>query len=180
MALALTLFEVLSSLRCDLLRFPRDHGREHSKRRRRGGLLRYYARPQHMPVLFSRGLVEDLEAHYAQDFARTRHNKLRLGDEIELNFFYHHYLRVARFPVTTVPSSRVEFLFAHRCAQAELGAAKCARLLDQEDSDFVTFNDDVTGEGKFEAGLEVIRRLLRERWPGASFRSVGGIGSKRI
>ena len=134
---------------------------------------------QHSNLLVPR-ILPPHRPHESPMRSRTRHNKLRLGDEIELNFFYHHYLRVARFPVTTVPSSRVEFLFAHRCAHAELGAAKCARLLDQRDSDFVTFNDDVTGEGKFEAGLEVIRRLLRERWPGASFRSVGGIGSKRI
>ena len=122
-----------------------------------------------MPVLFSRPLVEELEARWPDDFARTRRNKLRLGNEIELNFLYHHFLRVARFAVTPVPSSRVEFLYAYKCANAEWGAKRCARLLDQSDSDFITFNDDATTAARLESGLAVIHRLLRERLPGGNF-----------
>lgn len=137
-----------------------------SNRQHRGGLVRYYARPQHMPVLFSRRLVAQLEALWPNDFARTRRNKLRLGQEIELNFFYHHYLRVTRHAVAVVPSSRVEFLYAHRCARSERGEARCSKLLTQKDSDFVTFNDDATNSARFEAGLSVIHSLLRARYPG--------------
>jgi hypothetical protein len=108
------------------------------------GLVRHYSRPQHMPVLFSRSLIEELELRWAREFARTRRNRLRLGDEIELNFLYHHYLRVSRFPVQTVPSSR--------------------KLLESHHSDFVTFNDDATKMSTLESGLVVLHRLLREQF----------------
>ena len=122
-----------------------------------------------MPVLFSRGLIEQLEARWPEDFERTRRNRLRLGREIELNFFYHHYLRVMRYPVIPVSSDRVEFLYAHRCAQQDNGVARCARLLEDKNVDFITFNDDATTGARLEAGLVVIHRLLRTRYAGRPF-----------
>ena len=124
---------------------------------------RYYARPQHMPVLFSRDLVREIETRWPAEFARTRMHALRLGHEIELNFFYHHYLRVAQFAVSPTPSSRVEFLFAQSCARLE-GAGRCAQLLAQRASDFVTFNDDATDDARPRAGLANLHRLLRARY----------------
>ena len=142
---------------------PRKRGHPRNPLRHEPGLLRFYARPQHMPVLFSRDLIEELERRWPREFRRTRANRLRLGDEIELNFFSHHYLRVSRFPVVPVPSSRVEFLFAHRCAKAE-GASRCRKLLRSTWSDFVTFNDDATKRETLEKGLAVLHRLLREQF----------------
>ena len=134
-------------------------------RRRARGLMRYYARPQHMPVLFSRDLLYTLEARWPSEFERTRRHKLRVGDEIELNFFYHHYLRVLRYPVSPTSSRRVEFLFAQRCAGARRdGAAHCARLVTSRAADFITFNDDATSRERLDAGLARLHRLLRDEF----------------
>lgn len=65
-------------------------------------MLRHYARPQHMPVLMSRDLVREMEATWPGEFARTRSHRLRLGQELELNFLYHHYLRASRFATRPV------------------------------------------------------------------------------
>jgi hypothetical protein len=188
-------------------------------RQRLKGLVRFYARPQHMPVLFSRmhartrtrtrtaacvapaelcalvrralssqqqravqsaarhrargtrvlccprvpiagGIVYELEARWPDDFARTRRNKLRRSQEIELNFFYHHYLRVQRYPTLSVSSDRIEFLFAQRCARPE-GERRCAKLIRTRNSDFVTFNDDATTRATLDAGLNSLHRILR-------------------
>ena len=89
--------------------------------------------------------------------------QLRLGDEIELNFLYHHYLRVQRYPVTPVSSRRIEFLFAQRCASAE-GERRCVRLIRTRNSDFVTFNDDATSRETLDAGLRSLHRILRREY----------------
>ena len=107
--------------------------------------------------------------------AKFEQERARLGDEIELNFFYHHYLRVSRFPVVPVPSSRVEFLFAHRCAKAE-GASRCRKLLRSTWSDFVTFNDDATKRETLEKGLAVLHRLLREQFGYGQADAAAGAG----
>ena len=104
-------------------------------------------------------LVAELEARWPVDFARTRSNRLRRGDEIELNFFYHHYLRAARYPVLPMGAKRIEFLYAQRCAKSD-GYARCAKLLRTRDSDFVTFNDDATTQATLDAGLASLHRLL--------------------
>ena len=129
----------------------------------KSSVMRYYARPQHMPVLLSRDLVAEIEARWPTEFERTRRHRLRLGHEIELNFLYHHYLRATQFATEPTPSSRTEFLFAQRCAKHE-GAARCKRLLDQSESDFITFNDDATRAETLHAGLTNLHRLLRDKY----------------
>ena len=134
-----------------------------NRARSRARLLRYYARPQHMPVLMSRELIFEMEARWPGEFERTRRHTLRLGQEVELNFLYHHYLRAMRFPLVPVSSSRVEFLFAQSCAKPA-GAQLCARLLRQRESDFITFNDDATKDQALQLGLLNLHRLLREQF----------------
>ena len=141
-------------------------------RRTARGLLRYYARPQHMPVLFSRALVYELEERWADAFQRTRANKVRRGEEIELNFFYHHFLRVMRYPVVPMPSRRIEFLYAQRCRDdGAKGFMDCARLLRSRHVDFATFNDDATSRRNLDVGLTVLHKHLR-----AKFGVFGGQG----
>ena len=116
-----------------------------------------------MPVLFSRDLVRELESRWPAEFERTRQHRLRLGQEIELNFLYHHYLRASQFAVEPTPSSRIEFVFAQKCAKLE-GMQRCKRLLRQRNSDFVTFNDDATSRASLDAGLVNLHKLLRVQY----------------
>ena len=128
-----------------------------------------------MPVLFSRALVYELEERWADAFQRTRANKVRRGEEIELNFFYHHFLRVMRYPVVPMPSRRIEFLYAQRCRDdGARGFMDCAKLLRSRHVDFATFNDDATSRGKLDAGLAVLHKHLRARFGVFAARGRGG------
>ena len=125
-----------------------------------------------MPVLFSRALVYELEERWADAFQRTRANKVRRGEEVELNFFYHHFLRVMRYPVVPMPSRRIEFLYAQRCRDdGAKGFMDCARLLRSRHVDFATFNDDATSRRNLDVGLAVLHKHLR-----AKFGVFGGRG----
>lgn len=75
-----------------------------------------------MPVLFSRLVISEMEARiqrrsihtpdqyitrgdpisqalWSEAFKRTRRSRVRDSADLELNFLYHHYLRLRRFPV---------------------------------------------------------------------------------
>ena len=67
---------------------------------------RVYDKPLHMPVLMSTRVLREMEGRWAREFRNTRRSKLRLGEEIETNFLYHHYLRLQRFPVASTPGGR--------------------------------------------------------------------------
>ena len=149
---------------------PRSRQRAHRKklpdavyRRHTRGRMRYYSRPQHMPVLMSRDLIFELERRFPLEFQRTRQHRLRLGDELELNFFYNHYLRAEQFPISTVPSSRIEFTYAQRCAGSK-GEMWCARHINNAKVDFATFNDDATSREKLDDGLAALRKVLTARF----------------
>ena len=134
--------------------------------RRRHGRMRYYARPQHMPVLMSRDLVLELERRWPSAFASTRRHRLRLGDELELNFFYHHYLRAMRLPVTASEPGHVAFTYSQHCA-AEKGKAhafECKKAITDPRIHFATFNDDATSETEFKAGLASLNTILKARF----------------
>ena len=134
--------------------------------RRRHGRMRYYARPQHMPVLMSRDLVLELERRWPSEFASTRRHRLRLGDELELNFFYHHYLRAMRLPVTASEPGHVAFTYSQHCA-AEKGKAhafECKKAITDPRIHFATFNDDATSETEFKAGLASLNTILKARF----------------
>ena len=111
----------------------------------------------------SRELVEEIEARWPAEFDATRRHRLRLGDEIELNFFYHHYLRVQQFPVVPMPPSRARFFYAQRCATPN-GELNCARALSGRHVDFATYNDDATSEQELRKGLDPLHRMLKVRY----------------
>ena len=114
-----------------------------SKRRSRSGAAtaaaaydRYRARPAailraaaaHARPLLSRTRLRVRGAMGRCLPTHARANKVRRGEEIELNFFYHHFLRVMRYPVV-MPSRRIEF-YAQRCRDdGAKGFMDCARLL---------------------------------------------------
>jgi len=128
--------------------------------------MRYYARPQHMPVLMSRDLVLELERRWASEFVRTRRHRLRLGDELELNFLYHHYLRAMRLPVTASEPGHVAFTYSQHCA-AEKGKAhafECKKAITDPRIHFATFNDDASTETEFKAGLASLNTVLNARF----------------
>ena len=132
-------------------------------RRHHKGLMRYYARPQHMPVLMSRDLIFELEHRWPAEFERTRRHRLRLGEELELNFFYHHYLRIQQFAVTAMSSDLVEFLYMQNCA-GHRGELRCGRILSDSKVRFATFNDDATNRQEFSMGLGSLHKLLTARF----------------
>ena len=119
-----------------------------------------------MPVLFSRRLLYELEARWPSDFETTRRNRLRRGEEIELNFFYHHYLRVMRYPVAPQPSRKIIFEYAQLCAPPR-GDAICGRPLRERAADFITFNDDASSREKLDKGLDSLHRMLAARFGAA-------------
>jgi hypothetical protein len=128
--------------------------------------MRYYARPQHMPVLMSRDLVLELARRWASEFVRTRRHRLRLGDELELNFLYHHYLRAMRLPVTASEPGHVAFTYSQHCA-AEKGKAhafECKKAITDPRIHFATFNDDASTETEFKAGLASLNTVLNARF----------------
>ena len=115
------------------------------------------AQRDHLPIME----LHDQQAA-RRDLERTRRNKLRLGEELELNFFYHHFLRVERFPVVAMRPSHVRFTYAQRCAGE--GELRCARALVAPNVDFATFNDDATSTRTLQLGLATLHRLLRVRF----------------
>ena len=131
--------------------------------RHKRGRMRYYSRPQHMPVLMSRALLYELESRWPAEFERTRQHRLRLGEELELNFFYNHYLRAQQFPVTPMESSHIEFMYAQECA-GKKGEPRCTRVFTNPKVNFATFNDDATSRKDLEKGLTTLRKILRARY----------------
>ena len=57
-----------------------------------------YSPPVHMPVLLNVRVLWEMEARWPEVFARTRLHRDREGEEVELNFLYHNYLRLRGYP----------------------------------------------------------------------------------
>ena len=95
--------------------------------------------------------------------SHAQRNRLRLGRELELNFFYHHFLRVEQFGVVPMGPSKIRFGYAQRCAKPT-GWIRCAHILSVRSVDFATFNDDASSKKDLEAGLNNLHRLLRARY----------------
>ena len=131
---------------------------------------RVYAKPQHMPVLFSRSVVGEMERRWPADFEATLRHRLRAPREIELNFLYSHYLRLQRFPVALGSRRRVGFVYLEDCA-TEGGARRCKRELSAAENDVVCFNDRAGSPKAHEKGAATLRAMLRQRF--GSFGSFG-------
>ena len=98
------------------------------------------------------------------DFARTRRSRLRQRREIEINFLYNHYLRVARYPVIMAPTGQTKFHYLQDCAGAK-GLRACSESLTHPHHRFVCFNDGATSEREMLHGFANLRRLLSRHYP---------------
>jgi hypothetical protein len=99
-----------------------------------------------MPVLMSTAVLYEMEAMWPEAFGATRRNRLRASEELEMNFLYHHYVRLQRYPTTAMPNKRVGFGWMHECGEAG-GAARCSRKLSPAVHDWICFNDkELNGE----------------------------------
>jgi len=121
-----------------------------------------YAKPEHMPVLFSRAVINEMESRWPSSFTRTRRNRLRQPNDLELNFLYSHYLRVQRFPARPIARKRLVFRFVQDCA-SPAGARRCAASL-AERPRFVCFNDKASSVQEFNEGTRELHKLLRQRF----------------
>ena len=147
---------------------PDDSGRH------RIGRARIYSSAEHMPVLMSRDLLFEMEARWPIDFERTRRNKLRHGQELELNFLYHHYLRVQHFPLVAAGASRIALTRVKSCACMPGRHTRAVRVCPAEEycaqdlksplTDFIAFNDDDSDQALFDAGLVSLLGRLKARF----------------
>ena len=104
-----------------------------------------------------------LQERWPQEFSRTRRSKVRSGEELELNFLYHHYLRLQRFPVRGASGGRARFLFIQDCADKK-GRQRCAEAIGSRRFNFVCFNDGASPDADLNRGAASVRSLLRSRF----------------
>ncbi|KAL1520015.1 hypothetical protein AB1Y20_023495 [Prymnesium parvum] len=128
-----------------------------------GQLVRSYDKPMHVPVLFSRDIIIEMEARWPREFERTRQSRVRSASDLELNFLYHHYLRLLRFPVLSASGIRARFLFIQECAEPD-GRQRCAQALRGGRYNFVCFNDGASSDADQKAGAVAVRELLQQHF----------------
>ena len=103
------------------------------------------------------------QERWPQEFQRTRRSKVRSAEEVELNFLYHHYLRLQRFPVRGANGGRARFLFIQDCVDKK-GRQRCADALGNRRFNFVCFNDGASPDKDLNLGAAAVRSILRSRF----------------
>ena len=142
-----------------------EAGRVASGRAKSWGIARHYSPPVHMPALFNVRVLWEMEKRWSGIFASTRAHRRRETEEIELNFFYHHYLRLRGYPTArhTVKSFRVGYHLVQDCG-APKGAAECNRTLYSDRYNFICFNDGGHSEHYYAEGKRQLHLLLTSRF----------------
>jgi len=132
---------------------------------KRAPLVGYYAPPVHMPVLFNVRVLWEMEQRWPRVFARTRAHRRRHPKEMELNFLYHHYVRLLRYPTAThaVRSFRVGYHRIEKCGLA-WGAAACNASLSNGRYNFVCFNDETECAKCYRRGVRQLHRFMSRRF----------------
>ena len=128
------------------------------------GVSRYWP-PMHMPVLLNVGVLFEMESRFASHFARTRANHVRSSDDLELNFFYQHYLVRAGYPVAKQPggSTGVGYHRVISCGEPK-GERMCKEALYNPNFRVLCFNDGGGDEQLYAAGKRVLDGALRRRF----------------
>ena len=79
--------------------------------------------------------------------------------QIELNFFYAHYLRVEHFPVVYAEAARIGFGYIQECKGLQ-GIRTCRKYLDPRQHDFMCFNDDASDDSDLKMASQNLHYLL--------------------
>ena len=128
--------------------------------------VRHYYPPTHMPALFNVRVLREMEMLWPEAFAHTRAHRRRQGDDIELNFFYHNYLRIRGYPTRRhkVRSFRVGYHAVETCGLS-WGAVACNTTLFSGDRyNFVCFNDGGHCAQCYRQGVRQLRLMLTSRF----------------
>ncbi|KOO21948.1 hypothetical protein Ctob_000713 [Chrysochromulina tobinii] len=101
-----------------------------------------YAPAVHMPVLFNVRVLWEIESRWPELMSRTRAHRKREMDEIELNFFYQHYLELSGYPTArhAIKRFRVGYHPVQLCG-TPWGGSICNSTLSSDRYNFVCFND---------------------------------------
>ena len=143
---------------------------------------REYAPAVHMPVLFNVRVLWEMEARWPELMSRTRAHRKREMDEIELNFFYQHYLELSGYPTArhAIKRFRVGYHPVQLCG-TPWGGSVCNSTLSSDRYNFVCFNDGVNhgADGAqcelcYERGVRYLQHLLGHRF--GTFGSPAGDG----
>ena len=143
---------------------------------------REYAPAVHMPVLFNVRVLWEMEARWPELMSRTRAHRHREVDDIELNFFYQHYLQLSGYPTArhAIKRFRVGYHPVQLCG-TPWGGSVCNSTLSSDRYNFVCFNDGVNhgADGAqcelcYERGVRYLQHLLGHRF--GTFGSPAGDG----
>ena len=133
---------------------------------------REYAPAVHMPVLFNVRVLWEMEARWPELMSRTRAHRHREVDDIELNFFYQHYLQLSGYPTArhAIKRFRVGYHPVQLCG-TPWGGSVCNSTLSSDRYNFVCFNDGVNhgADGAqcelcYERGVRHLQHLLGHRF----------------
>ena len=133
---------------------------------------REYAPAVHMPVLFNVRVLWEIESRWPELMSRTRAHRKREMDEIELNFFYQHYLELSGYPTArhAIKRFRVGYHPVQLCG-TPWGGSICNSTLSSDRYNFVCFNDGFNhgADGAqcelcYERGVRHLQHLLGHRF----------------
>ncbi len=116
---------------------------------------------EHAPAPLRRSVLDELEAEFPEEFARTASSRFRSAADISVtNSLYHYY---ALLTGRAVPQESMRVKYVDTTAQA--GVAELATLLRKRDHDFFCLNDGSFPELSPEERASAVRSFLEDYFP---------------
>jgi len=116
---------------------------------------------EHTPVPLRRSVLLEMEAEFAEDFARTRASRFRAATDISVtNSLYHYY---ALLSGRAVPQESARMRYVDTTSRAGLGLLP--ELIERRDVDFFCLNDGSFPEVGEAERVRTVSAFLAEYYP---------------
>lgn len=144
----------------------RRSGFENAARVNRGLLARRFGHVitrhlEHTPVPLRRSVLLEMEAEFAEDFARTRASRFRAATDISVtNSLYHYY---ALLSGRAVPQESARMRYVDTTSRVGLGLLP--ELIERRDVDFFCLNDGSFPEVGEAERVRTVSAFLAEYYP---------------
>ncbi len=129
------------------------------------GIAPYRNKTAHVPQLYDRDVICDLEARFPAEFRATRHHRFRAPDDLALQILYAYTgLACGRLQAVRLDWDSPDFLFVRLRDDPELSRGALERL-ERERPRFACANDDVVSEAPDPPALVYWKEVMARCWP---------------
>ena len=133
--------------------------------RRYLGLEPFRNKTAHVPQLYNRDVIRDLEARFPKDFQTTRSHRFRAPDDLALNTLYAYYgLANKQIEAVRLDWESQDFLFVGLKDDPERNRGALERL-ERDRPRCVCVNDDVGSEAPDPPSLHIWKKVMARCWP---------------